>query len=195
MDMDLGTPQIITAAALGLGLAAAVGFRIFVPFLLVGIAAKIGAVQLAEGFAWLGSDIALVMFGFAAVLEIAAYFIPFFDNLLDTVAGPAAVTAGTVLMASALIDMEPWLRWAVAIVAGGGTAGIFHGSLAGLRLGSTATTGGFANPTFATLETGGATALTILALIMPLAALFLVVFLLVRGVRKLGRGLWRMRRG
>lgn len=194
MDVSTNIPQVITAAALGLGLAAAVGFRVFVPFLLVSIAARSGSVHLAGGFEWLGSDVALVMFSVAAVLEIAAYFIPFFDHLLDAVAGPAAVTAGTVLMASALIDMAPWLRWSVAIVAGGGTAGLFHGTLAGLRVGSTATTGGTANPAFATMETGGATALTLLALAVPLAALAVIVFLLIRVIRKLIRGAWRLGR-
>lgn len=194
MDTTANLPQVFTAVALGLGLAAAVGFRVFVPFLLVSLAARGNTVNLAGGFEWLGSDVALVMFSVAAVLEIAAYFIPFFDHLLDAVAGPVTVTAGTVLMASTLIDMEPWLRWSVAIVAGGGTAGLFHGSLAGLRVGSTATTGGMANPAFATMETGGATALTLLALAVPLAAVAVIVFLLIRVTRKLGSGLWRLGR-
>jgi hypothetical protein len=186
--------QMIVAGALGLGLAAAVGFRVFVPFLLVSLAARGGQVHLAGGFEWLASDPALFMFTVAAVLEIAAYFFPFFDHLLDVVTGPAAVVAGSVLMASALIDLEPWLRWAVAIVAGGGTAGLFHGALAGLRVGSTATTAGVANPVLATMETGAATALTVLAIALPLAALAVIVFLLVRLTRKLGRGLLRLGR-
>jgi hypothetical protein len=181
-------PHYFIGAALGLGLAAAVGFRVFVPFLLVSIAAQTGRLALADGFAWLGTDVALVMFAVAAALEIAAYFVPFFDNLLDTIAGPAAVVAGTMLMASTLFDMEPWLRWAIAIVAGGGTAGLLKGATSTLRLGSTATTGGAANPVFATLETGASTALTILALLMPLVAMGLVVFLVVRTLRGMRRG-------
>jgi len=188
-DFNADLPQMLIGAALGLGLAAAVGFRVFVPFLLVSIAARSGQVHLAGGFEWLGSDIALAMFGIAALLEIAAYFVPFFDNLLDTVAGPAAVIAGVVLMASTLIDMEPWLRWVIAIVAGGGTAGLLHGATSTLRLGSTATTGGLGNPAFATMETGASTALTILALMLPLVALALVIFLIVRTVRLAGRGM------
>ena len=185
-------PRALLGAALGLGLAAAVGFRIFVPFLLVAIAAKSGQVHLAGGFEWLGTDIALIMFGAAALFEVAAYFIPFFDHLLDTAAGPAAVIAGTILMASTLVDMEPWLRWAVAIVAGGGTAGLLHGATSALRLGSTATTGGAGNPTFATMETGAATALTILALMLPLIAMALVIFLVVRTGRMAGRVFGRL---
>ena len=193
-DFNADLPQVIIGAALGLGLAAAVGFRVFVPFLLVAIAAKSGQVHLAGGFEWLGTDAALVMFGLAALFEIAAYFIPYFDHLLDTVAGPAAVIAGTVLMASTLVDMAPWLKWAVALVAGGGTAGLLHGATSTMRLGSTATTGGVGNPVFATFETGAATALTILALMLPLIALALVVFLVVRTGRLALRGMRGMRK-
>ena len=189
-DFSAGLPQMLIGAALGLGLAAAVGFRVFVPFLLVSIAARSGQVHLAGGFEWLGTDAALVMFGIAAVLEIAAYFIPFFDHLLDTAAGPAAVAAGTVLMASTLIDMEPWIRWTVAIVAGGGTAGLLHGATSALRLGSTATTGGAGNPVFAMFETGAATAMTVLALLLPMIAFALVLYLILRTVRMAG-GLFR----
>lgn len=184
---DLDSFQLILAPALGLGLAAAVGFRVFVPFLLVSLAARTGQVHLAGGFDWLGSDAALIMFSVAALLEVAAYFLPFFDHLLDVIAGPAAVAAGSVLMASTLVDVAPWLRWALALVAGGGTAGLFHGALASLRVGSTATTGGLGNPVFASLETGGAIALTVLAIALPLVALALVVFLIARGIRLLGR--------
>jgi hypothetical protein len=186
---DATTLQIITAAALGLGLAAAVGFRVFVPMFLVGIAARGDLVSLGAGFDWLASDVALIMFAVAAALEIAAYFIPFFDHLLDVLAGPAAITAGTVLMASALVDISPWLRWTLAIVAGGGTAGVFHGATSGLRAGSTATTGGLANPAFAGLETGSAVVVTLLALLVPLIALVLLLVLLVQLLRKVGRRL------
>ena len=188
-------PQVLLGAALGLGLAAAVGFRVFVPFLLVAIAAKSGQVQLAGGFEWLGTDAALIMFGVAALLEVAAYFIPYFDHLLDTVAGPAAVIAGTVMMASTRYDMAPWLKWAVAIVAGGGTAGLLHGATSALRLGSTAATGGVGNPAFATMETGASTALTILAMMLPLIAVALVIFLIVRTGRMALRGARWLKRG
>ena len=155
--MSLDGPSYLTAAALGLGLAAAVGFRVFVPLLLAAIAARTGHLALADGFAWLGSDMAVVILGVAATAEIVAYFIPWFDNLLDTVAGPTAVAAGTLLMASSLVDVQPWLRWSLGLIAGGGTAGLIHTAMAGLRLGSTATTGGLANSAVATFETGAAT--------------------------------------
>ena len=187
---NLALPEMLLAGAVGISLAAAVGFRIFAPMLLVGIAAKTGHIHLADGFEWLGSDLAIIMLGIAAIAEISAYFFPFFDNLLDTISAPVAMGAGTLLMASTLIEMEPWLRWAIAMVAGGGTAGLIHAATSALRLGSTASTGGLANPVFATMEVGGATALTLLAILVPLAALAVVVFLISRTLRMLGRR-WR----
>ena len=185
--MDLSAIELLTAAALGLGLAAAVGFRIFVPALLAALAARLGHLELADGFGWLGSDVAVVVLGVAALLEIAAYLIPWLDHLLDAIAGPAAVAAGTILMASTLVEMAPWLRWSLALVAGGGTAGVLHGALAGLRLGSTATTGGLGNPVLATFETAGATALAVIAIAVPLLGLALAVVLIVRAGRLLAR--------
>ncbi len=174
---NLGLPEVMLAAVVGISLAAAVGFRIFAPMLLVGIAAKTGHIHLAGGFEWLGSDVAIAMLGIAAIVEIVAYLFPFFDHLLDTISGPVAMAAGTLLMASTLIDMEPWLRWTVALVAGGGVAGLTHFGTSLGRAGSTAATGGLANPVYATVETGLATVLTVLAIALPLAALVLILYL------------------
>lgn len=174
---NVALPEVFLASVVGISLAAAVGFRIFAPMLLVGIAAKSGQLHLAGGFEWLGSDVALVMLGIAAVVEIAAYFFPYFDHLLDTISGPVAMGAGTLLMASTLIEIEPWLRWAVALVAGGGVAGLTHFGTSLGRIGSTATTGGLANPVYATMELGMATVLTILAIALPLGSLILIIVL------------------
>ena len=193
VPMDLNLPQIILAMSAGIGLAAAVGFRVFVPMLLAGLAAKTGHLHLAGGFEWLASDIALVMLTVAALAEVAAYFVPFFDHLLDSVSGPVAVAAGTMLMASTLIDMEPWLRWVLALVAGGGTAGMVHAGSAGLRAGSTATTGGLANPMYAGFELGASTFLTILAIAVPVLALAVTLFIVGRLARLMGRGWRRLR--
>jgi hypothetical protein len=185
--MDSAGFELLTAAALGIGLAAAVGFRVFVPALLAALAARLGHVHLADGFSWLASDPALVVLGVAALAEMAAYLIPWLDHALDAAAAPLAVAAGTVLMASTLVEMAPWLRWGLALVAGGGTAGLLHSATAGLRLGSTAATGGLANPALATVETGAATALTILAIALPLVTVAVTAFLVSRAVRTLLR--------
>jgi hypothetical protein len=179
--------EIVLSLMLGFGLAAAVGFRIFVPFFIVSLAAHTGHLQLAEGFAWLGSFPALVMFGAATFLEIAAYAIPWLDNLLDVVAGPLAVICGAVLMASTVFDLDPFIAWPLAIIAGGGTAGLIKGANAGLRLTSSATTAGLGNPAVTVVETSGSAVMAGLAIFLPVLAFLLVVWLVVFLARKLVR--------
>ncbi len=94
--------ELITAVAIGIGLAASTGFRVFVPMLVAAVAAKAGFLPLNESFQWLSSWTSIAIFGTATVFEIIAYYIPVVDNLLDTVATPLAVVAGTLLLTSVL---------------------------------------------------------------------------------------------
>ena len=126
---------------IGVGLSAASGFRIFVPFLIISIASLSGNLTLGESFGWIATIPALVAFSIATVLEISAYFIPWFDNVLDTIATPVAVIAGIILMASVITGMSPLLKWALAIIAGGGIAGSIQGLTGITRATSSATTG------------------------------------------------------
>ena len=130
----------------GLALSAAVGFRVFVPLLLTGAAARLGYLELTADMAWLGSDAALVALATATVLEVSAYYVPWLDNLLDSIATPAAVVAGIVVSAAVLTDVDPWLRWTLAVVAGGGAAGVIQASTTLLRLQSSGFSAGLANP-------------------------------------------------
>ena len=169
---------------IGLGLSAACGFRVFLPPLVAGIAAKAGYLNLAEGFQWLGSSPALIAFGVAATCEILAYYIPWVDNALDAIAGPAAVIAGTVLSASMVGDISPLSKWSLALIAGGGSAGLLHAATACLRGGSTLTTGGLSNPLLSTLEAGSAVTVSLLAILLPAAALFLALGVIAFAIRK-----------
>jgi hypothetical protein len=95
---------------IGIGLSAACGFRIFVPLLGVSIASMSGYLTLTPSFAWLGTWAAFSAFATATVLEIGAYYVPWLDNLLDTLATPAAVVAGTIVTASLVGNMNPFLK-------------------------------------------------------------------------------------
>src|SRR2546423_1854095 len=131
----------------GIGLSAACGFRIFVPLLCLSIASFTGQLHLAGSFAWIGTPPALIAFGVATIVEIAAYFIPFLDNLLDTVAIPTAAVAGTIATGSVMTtDMDPLWRWALAIIAGGGMATSTQLATTKLRAVSSVTTAGAGNP-------------------------------------------------
>ena len=176
---------------LGVGLAAATGFRVFLPMLIVSGAAYTGHLPLADSFAWLGTPSALIMLGVAAVVEILAYYVPGVDNLLDSLATPAALVAGTIVSAAVMTDVPPMAKWTAAVIAGGGVAGLTQGATAILRAKSTVLTGGIGNSVIATAELGGALLLTLLALAAPLAALAVVILFLwlaIRLLRHLFRG-------
>lgn len=165
----------LLGVAIGLGLAAACGFRVFVPLLVMGVTARLGWFDPAAGFAWVSTTPALIAFGVATAAEIAAAHVPWLDHMLDVVAAPLAVLAGAMMMAGSLGEVSPLLRWSFALIAGGGTAGLFHGLNALLRGGSSVTTAGLANPFFATIETGGAFALAAVAILVPMVGLALAV--------------------
>lgn len=162
----------------GLALSAAVGFRVFVPLLLTGAAARLGYLELTTDMAWLGSDAALVALATATVIEVSAYYVPWLDNLLDAIATPTVIVAGAVAWVAVTPDLSPLLRWTLAVVAGGGVAGVIQAGTALLRLQSSGFTGGLANPVLATAELLGALALSVMGVLVPVLAAVLVVLVL-----------------
>jgi hypothetical protein len=190
--MDI-TLESLVGIALGIGLAAATGFRIFVPLLIAGLAARFGDLPLGDGFHWLASTPALLALGTAAVLETLAYYVPGVDHALDVLAGPATLAAGVVASAAVMTDIPPSVMWPVAVIAGGGAAGLTKGSTALLRAKSAAMTGGLANPVVSTIETVGATGLALLAIVVPVLCLVAVVAALYWTARRAGRLLFGRR--
>ena len=181
--------QILLALAAGIGLSASCGFRVFVPPLLVSLASMAGFVDLGEDFAWMGTWQAALAFGVAAVVEIAAYYIPALDNALDTISAPLSAIAGAAITAALLGgDMSPALRWILAAIAGGGTAFVTSTATAGIRAVSTTTTAGLGNGLFSTAEAGTSTLLSIIAIALPILGLVLAILLFIL-IRKLIRKL------
>jgi hypothetical protein len=113
------TLEIVLSVLVGVGLSAACGFRVFVPLLVISIASKTAHLSLAPGFDWMGSWPALVAFSLATALEITAYYVPWLDNLMDSIATPAAIVAGVIATAACIGDMSPFLKWTLAVIAGG----------------------------------------------------------------------------
>jgi hypothetical protein len=174
--------EILLTVCLGIGLSAACGFRVFVPLLIMSIASLSGHLSLAHGFEWISSYPALVCFSVAICLEIAGYYIPWLDHFLDTMATPAAIVAGTIVSASMVTDVSPLLKWTLAIIAGGGVAGMVQGTTVLVRGASGVTTGGLANPVVSTLELAGSIITSILALVAPVLVVFLIgLFLIIFG--------------
>ena len=171
----------------GIGVAAACGFRVFVPLLALGVAARTGVLPLNDSFTLLASMPALIALGTAAMLEVGAYYVPWLDNALDVAAAPAAVIAGVLASAAAITDLPPVLTWGIALIGGGGAAGLLHGATSLLRLKSTAVTGGAGNPVISTGELIGAVVTSAMALLVPVACAVLLVVVLAWAVRQRSR--------
>ena len=182
-------PYLISAF-IGIGLAAATGFRIFLPMFAVSLASYMGWIPQNENFQWLSGLPTLIATGIAMIVEILAYYIPFVDHLLDTISIPLATIAGSVMFASQFTELGTFPQWALALIAGGGTAAAISSGFAGTRAASTATTGGFGNSVVATTETAGAGLMSFLALAAPVIA-FVVAVLLLIAVFVFGRKLLR----
>ena len=180
--------EAILSIMMGVALSATCGFRVFVPLLAVSIGTRAQdangqpLIELAGGFDWLSSDIAMMVFVVATLFEIGGYYIPWIDNLLDTIASPASIVAGTVITASFITGMDPWLQWLLGVVAGGGAAGAVQATTVVARAGSTVTTGGLGNPIVASVETSGAFLGSALSIVAVKFAIVLFVLLLGGGV-------------
>jgi Domain of unknown function (DUF4126) len=179
---------LIPALLLGVALSAASGFRIFIPLLVSNLATKFGIFSLASNFAWMGSTTTTVVLSIAVLAELAAYYVPVVDNLLDSIAAPVAVGAGTLLTTSFLKIDDPVLQWGLGLVAGGGVAGTIQAGTSLLRLGSTKFTGGLGNATFSTLENGISLFISLISVWLPvfmgISALLFVVWILRKLIRQ-----------
>ncbi|HEV2296728.1 MAG TPA: DUF4126 domain-containing protein [Tepidisphaeraceae bacterium] len=181
----------LLAICAGIALAAASGFRVFVPMLALGIAARSGVIDPSAGLEWVASIPAITVFGVATAAEIGAYYIPWIDNALDTVTTPGSVIAGSLAAAAAMGDVDPAVKWTLAIIAGGGAAAVVQGGTVLTRALSSATTGGVGNPAVSTGEAAGSIVLSVLAILLPLLAALLVIMLFVWIARLFFR--WRRR--
>ena len=172
--------ETILSFLLGIGLSAAVGFRIFVPMLVVSLASMAGAIQLSPGFQWMGTPVAALVFAVATLVELLGFLVPWLSNALDSIATPAATVAGVIMMAAVLTDMDPLLRWALAIIAGGSVALTVQGATVVTRAVAAGSTGGVANPVVAVLEAIGALVVTITTIVIPaiMGILILIVVLM-----------------
>ncbi len=176
--------MLASSILLGIGLSASAGFRVFVPLLVAAIAGKFGWLPLTDGFAWMASWPAIICFGTATVIEVAAYYIPVVDNFLDAVTTPMAIMAGTLLATSVIPVDSELLKWISGILLGGGAAGVVQTGTAILRLFSTKTTAGFGNPVVATTEHMAALGTSLFAVFMPviagIGALLMISYVLIK---------------
>lgn len=169
--------EIVISVFLGIGLAAAVGFRVFLPLLILSVAGYYDYIPLNESWQWIGSMTSIIVLGIATLIELFGYYIPWVDNLLDMISIPLAAIAGTVVIVATVSELNPAVTWALAIIAGGGTATVIKGNTSALRLTSTASTGGLANPLVTTLETGSSILVSIASIFVPIVGFILVIII------------------
>lgn len=191
--------ELITAIAIGIGLSASCGFRVFVPMLVASIAAKAGIFPVTEGFQWLAGWPALITFGTATIIEIIAYYIPFIDNLLDSITTPLAIGAGTLLLTSVLPVDNDLLKWVTGFIVGGGTAAAIQGGSVMTRLASSKLTAGTGNAVVATGEHAAAFGVSALSLFTPvfvaIIILILTVYIIYRLFRRLSGRKYKSEKG
>lgn len=186
---DMEILAILFAASLGIGLSAACGFRVFIPPLFLGIGMRLGWVGIEAGSSWdfIATDLGLIVLALASVFEVGAYYVPWLDNLLDTIASPAAIIAGVLVTGASLDGADPILQWSLALIAGGGVAGTVQVGTVATRAMSTMTTGGLGNPVVSTVEGGACVLCAVLAIFLPLLAVLLALGLTGFGIRYLIR--------
>lgn len=179
------TMETVASVLIGIGLSATCGFRIFVPLLVMSIAGQLNLLELSPAFAWIESVPALIAFGVATALELLAYLIPLVDNALNAVTIPLTVVAGTVITAAVILDLNPFLTWTLAVIAGGGAS--LAGSAASnlLHGGSTAATGGAANPVLSAVESVFSAIMSVLSVLVPVLAVILLALAAIFGYRLL----------
>lgn len=182
--------EFVLVLLLGIGLAAATGFRVFVPLFVAGLAVQADYLAVASGFEWLGQEPVVLSLGVASALEIGAYYVAWLDNALDALELPASIVAGTLISASVFTDMHPFMQWTLALIAGGGIAGTIQASTAVGRLGSSVLTGGLGNSGLATLELVGSASLAGLTLAYPVLIGGLVLVGILSGLGWFGYRSW-----
>ncbi len=175
--------EIILSLSLGLGLAAACGFRIFIPPLMMGVGSRFDLYDLEGSFIWVGEDWAIAVFAIATLLEIGGYYVPWIDNLLDTVATPAAVIGGIFVTSASLEgDVDPSIQWILATIAGGSTAGVIQLGTVATRAVSTGVTGGLANPVVSTLEALASVICILLSFFLAIVIPFVLILLIWKAI-------------
>ncbi len=170
--------ETLLSIFIGIGLSAAVGFRIFIPFLIASIAAYTGHLDLSTYSSWIGTLPALIAFAIATVVEIIAYYVPWLDNILDTIEHPMAIFAGIILTGSVITEFSPFLKWSLAIIAGGSVAGTIQAATGFARFKSSALTGGAGNSVVSTVEAGSSIGLSLMAIFIPVVALLIVALII-----------------
>ncbi len=198
-DLDLSSVSAVAGplqtwvlpALLGLGLASATGLRTFLPLLMLALAARFEmfGVRLIDQMDWLVSWPAIAALTTATVAEFAGDKVPAIDHALNAVGYVTRPVAGAVAAGSVFWGVDPAAAAIAGLIVGAPAALAFNAAQTGVRVGSTATTGGLGNPVVSLIEDVLAFLTVIVAFLAPilipivLIGLAIVVFRLARRIR------------
>lgn len=182
----------VLPALLGLGLASATGLRTFLPLLMLALAARfeLFGVRLIDQMDWLGSWAAIAALAVATAAEFAGDKIPAVDHALNAVGYVTRPVAGAVAAGSVFWAVDPTLAAVAGLIVGAPAALAFNAAQTGVRVGSTATTGGLGNPVVSFIEDVLSFLTVLVAFVLPvlipvvLVVLAIVVFRLARRIRE-----------
>lgn len=168
----------------GSGLAISAGLNAYVPLLLVGLLGRFtDLVGLPSQWAWLSSDVALIVLGVLLLVEVVADKVPSIDHVNDLLQTVVRPTAGGIVFAAGsasgapVVDAEQIFNTdtILPVVAGVLLALVTHLAKAGLRAGVNLSTAGVGAPVASTVEDVFSVSLSLLALLLPLLVLVAIV--------------------
>ena len=182
----------ILPALLGLGLASATGLRTFLPLLMLALAARfeVFGVQLIEQMDWLVWWPAIAALAVATTAEFLGDKVPAIDHGLNAIGYVTRPVAGAIAAGSVFWAVDPAMAAVAGLIVGAPAALAFNAAQTGVRVGSTATTGGLGNPVVSLIEDVLAFLTVIVAFLAPviiplvLLVLAVVVFRLARRIRE-----------
>jgi hypothetical protein len=164
----------LSAAALGVVLAATAGLRAFLPVFSASLAAWMTELPLPANLTWLEKPQTVLIFGVATLLEILGDKIPVVDHALDGVQVLTKPVLAVLAATPFVYQLAPEHSVAIGILLGAPLALGVHSAKATARLGSTATTAGVGNPLLSVAEDVAAVVSIILGFLAPLVALVLM---------------------
>lgn len=178
-------------ALLGLGLASATGLRTFLPLLMLALAAKfeLFGVRLIDQMDWLAAWPAIAALATATMVEFLGDKVPAVDHGLNAVGYVTRPVAGAIAAGSVFWNVDPAAAAIAGLIVGAPAALAFNAAQTGVRVGSTATTGGLGNPVVSLVEDVLAFLTVMIAFLAPilipivLLILAVVVFRLARRMR------------
>lgn len=167
----------------GVSLAACCGLRAFLPPFVVGLAVRVGVVDLIFGqpvqlnpaFEWLSTTPALVIFGVAVLVEMLADKVPVVDHILDLVETVVRPLAGVLVVAATLKGLDPLPAAVLGLILGGSVAGGVHLAKSKIRILSTLGTGGLGSPVLSAVEDLAALVGSLLAVFASVIAALLIL--------------------